>query len=97
MQNFRKGWCQNLLEPAIQEALKDLLLGPGIRFHVKHLVLTWLGGLPDLSDVEQDVVDAAFREERLQDHVIELTYGNSVGWMRRLFARGTSGGRWGPR
>ncbi len=71
-----------------ERTLTDILTSTKVRFHLRHLTLAWLGALSDPTDVEQAIVDAAYAESSLADHISQLTYSGSASWMRRLFQRG---------
>ena len=67
------------------KALEGLLSHPRVRFHIKKLVLDWLGALPDPTSDEWDIV------EGLEDERGEHMWGvarNSVAWFDALHAMG---------
>ena len=66
-------------------ALRGLLSHPEIRFHIKKLVLDWLGVLPDPTSDEWRVVEGL--AEELGDHAWAVAR-NSVLWFDTLHAMG---------
>ena len=67
------------------KALEGLLSHPRVRFHIKKLVLDWLGALPDPTSDEWDIV------EGLEDELGEHAWGvarNSVAWFDTLHEMG---------
>lgn len=65
--------------------LKGLLEDPGIRFHIKKLVLQWLGALPDPTEEEWNIVDGLV--DQLDGHVWQVV-SNSVPWFDVLQGMG---------
>ena len=67
------------------KALGGLLSHRNIRFHIKKLVLDWLGALPDPTSDEWRVVEGL--AEELGDHAWAVAR-NSVQWFDTLYAMG---------
>ncbi|MYD91348.1 MAG: ATP-binding protein [Caldilineaceae bacterium SB0662_bin_9] len=60
-----------------RQTLRNILSHPGIRFHIKKLVLDWLGALPDPTPAEWHIVERL--EENLGNHTWNVVR-NSVPW-----------------
>lgn len=71
-----------------EQTLRDIILGPNVRFHIRHMTLAWMGGIADPSEAEQRVISAACEVPALQENVTELTFRGSVPWTSLLLARG---------
>ena len=71
--------------PRYLRTLRDLLDGAGIRFHIKKLVLDWLGSLPDPRPYEWMVVEGI--EPELGGHAWEVVHA-SVAWFDTLHELG---------
>ena len=93
---FRRSQVRQVLEflrrngpdnPHYLETLAALLPDPGIRFHIKQLVLDWLGGLTDPTATEWRILEAGAESlgERRSDPI-----RNSVPWFDLL----QQAGRW---
>ena len=67
------------------KALEGLLSHPRVRFHIKKLVLDWLGALPDPTSDEWDIVEGL--EGELSEHAWGVAR-NSVAWFDALHAMG---------
>ena len=80
---FLRGYKSN--GARYRQTLKDILGRPEIRFHIKKLVLDWLGALPDPTPDEWHIV------EELNDELGEHMWGiisNSVPWFNTLQGMG---------
>ena len=60
-----------------RQTLENILRHSGIRFHIKKLVLDWLGALPDPTPEEWYIVERF--EENLGNHIWNVVH-NSVPW-----------------
>ena len=71
--------------PRYLQTLRALLGHPSIRFHIKKLVLDWLGALPDPTKEEWDIV--AVLVDHLDGHAWHVV-SNSVSWFDVLQTMG---------
>ncbi|MEA2602712.1 MAG: hypothetical protein QOF89_3704 [Acidobacteriota bacterium] len=66
------------------DTLHDLLALPDVRFHLKQVVLQFLGQVEDLRPAEIDLVASLFEEEEWREHVIvEIFYAHPA-WVDAL-------------
>lgn len=68
-----------------RQTLRNILGHPEIRFHIKKLVLDWLGALPDPTPNEWHIVEGL--EENFGDHTWNVVR-NSVPWFDNLQGMG---------
>lgn len=72
-------------DPRYLQTLAGLLQGPDIRFHIKQLVLDWLGGLPDPTEQEWRCLEVS--ADSLGDRRWDPIW-NSVPWFDLLREKG---------
>lgn len=63
--------------------LERLLSGPKVRFHIKRLALAWLGGLPDPTSSEWELLERASADVDVRRHLFGSIHGR-LPWLDLL-------------
>ncbi len=71
--------------------LRALLADSGVRFHIKRLVVGWLGSLSDPKPGEWKIVEAMLPDHDLRRHILP-SIRNSLPWFDLLFTQGILSG-----
>ena len=69
--------------------LSELLFGDSIRFHIKHLVITFLAGVKSPNEKEIEIIFSMLEEPEQRDLIANsVLFGNPT-WMEEFHKRGT--------
>ena len=67
--------------------LRQLLVDPKVRFHIKRLVFAWLGTVPDPTAEEWEIIEEQLADSTLLRHALP-PIRNSLSWCDLLIANG---------
>ena len=92
---FRRGQLRQLLSllrdddsDVIANEIDAIIRDNGVRYHIKHLVLSFLGDLSDPTDVEVDVAVGFPPDPITSRYADHLLFHRHIGWFDRLVSRG---------